>query len=106
MRFIANFQSLAVATFVVLACSVGISARAHDGHLRTLASFCVEYSCSGGAGPGPLTMDSVGNLFGTATNGGVHGAGTAFELLRKPGTNKWIFRTIYNFCALNGCTDG
>ena len=53
-----------------------------------------------GAEPGaPLVSDAVGNLYGTASSGGTHNGGTAFELSAGGGQ----YRTIYNFgCKLTG----
>lgn len=45
---------------------------------------------------GPLWIDSSGDLFGVAEEGGAHAAGTVFEL--SPGTSKsWSFHTLYAF---------
>jgi uncharacterized repeat protein (TIGR03803 family) len=51
----------------------------------------------GGAVRGGLTIDSSGNLYGTAT-GGANGQGTIFEI-----TSGGTFRTLYDF---SGGTDG
>ena len=50
-----------------------------------------------------LTMDSHGNLYGTAYAGGT-GAGVIVEL--SPSGGSWNFSTLYNFCSLQGCADG
>jgi len=103
MRWKTGLGAIAGAAVILLSASV--VAQAHP-HLRTLAPLCGDYPCSYGADPGPLLMTSAGDLYGTTANGGVRGDGSVFRLTRKPGTNKWTFRTIYNFCALNDCADG
>ena len=103
MRWKTGFGALAAAVLVLL-CS-GLAAQAHP-HLRALASLCGDYSCSNGAYPSPLLVTSAGDLYGTTAAGGVRGDGSVFRLTRVRGTDKWTFRTIYNFCALNDCADG
>jgi uncharacterized repeat protein (TIGR03803 family) len=56
----------------------------------------------GGEPQAGLTGDSNGNLYGTAA-GGI-GGGVVFELAFSGGT--WNESILYNFCALEGCTDG
>jgi uncharacterized repeat protein (TIGR03803 family) len=60
----------------------------------------VLYSFSGptdGRFPsGGVVMDSNGNLFGTALQGGAPDYGTVFELTYMPGTG-WVENTIYTF---------
>src|ERR1700722_14460723 len=41
-----------------------------------------------------LTFDAAGNLYGAATNGGVNGGGTIFELVR--GSGGWTFEPVYS----------
>jgi uncharacterized repeat protein (TIGR03803 family) len=50
-----------------------------------------------------LLLDASGNLFGTTSNGGLHGGGTAFEL--SPGAGGgWTESVIYNFGSRgDGC---
>jgi hypothetical protein len=48
----------------------------------------------------PLFMDASGNLYGTATNGGMAGFGTAFETSLVSGT--WHTRVLYNFTNVGG----
>jgi uncharacterized repeat protein (TIGR03803 family) len=55
----------------------------------------------GAASAGRLLPDANGNLYGVATVGGAHGAGTAFKLTHGPGAT-WTFRTLY---AFNGSPD-
>jgi uncharacterized repeat protein (TIGR03803 family) len=49
-----------------------------------------------------LVMDSSGNLYGTASNGGAYGYGVVFELVNSSGT--YTETTLYSFGATN--TDG
>jgi uncharacterized repeat protein (TIGR03803 family) len=54
----------------------------------------------GGAGPwGTLTMDSAGNLYGTAAGGGRYGPGVVFEFERT--TTGWKERTLHAFTGGN-----
>jgi uncharacterized repeat protein (TIGR03803 family) len=57
-----------------------------------------------GVGPGALTMDSAGNLYGSTFAGGTnncsspnHGCGTIFEI--SPAHNGWAFTTVYKFAS-------
>jgi uncharacterized repeat protein (TIGR03803 family) len=55
-----------------------------------------------GLGPwGPLLRDKAGNLYGTASQGGVNGKGAIFRL----GRNGKL-TVLYAFCAQPGCADG
>jgi uncharacterized repeat protein (TIGR03803 family) len=71
--------------------------------------FCSTPPCAGGGGPvGRLFMDSSGNLFGTATDGGSGsscteyvGCGVVFE--RSSGGS---YSVLYNFCSQTNCADG
>jgi hypothetical protein len=61
-------------------------------------SFTVLHTFTGTDGAGPqarLTMDSAGNLYGTAAGGGSEGGGTAFKLSQKNGN--WTFALLYSF---------
>jgi uncharacterized repeat protein (TIGR03803 family) len=55
----------------------------------------------GGNPVGPVIFDSVGNLYGTAANGGATGSGVVFEL--SPVGAKWTETVLYSFA---GGTDG
>jgi uncharacterized repeat protein (TIGR03803 family) len=49
-----------------------------------------------------IIADAVGNLYGTTTDGGAHGRGTAFKLSRMP-DGQWAEQTLHTFTC---CTDG
>jgi uncharacterized repeat protein (TIGR03803 family) len=68
---------------------------------RTLYSF--TGSNDGGHPIGPLTLDSMGNLFGTTYLGGSFGAGTVFELTPSAGGG-WTESVLYSFGSSG--TDG
>jgi uncharacterized repeat protein (TIGR03803 family) len=72
--------------------------------------FCAERSCpSGGFPRSGLTLDSQGNMFGTALWGANHfslkhgnvGDGTLFEL-----SASGAFSVLYSFCSVKKCRDG
>ena len=66
-----------------------------SGTITTLASF----NGTDGANPyGGLIMDSSGNLYGTAADGGASGDGTVFELAKGSGT----ITTLASFNGTNG----
>jgi uncharacterized repeat protein (TIGR03803 family) len=79
-----------------------------DGNETVLYTFCSRDSlCSDGEEPidtGGLVLDSSGNLFGTANQGGgEYQLGTLFELKISSKT----LRTLYSFCPTNfPCLDG
>jgi uncharacterized repeat protein (TIGR03803 family) len=67
-----------------------------------------DFDFHDGAGPlGSLIFGRAGELFGTTSEAGANGHGTAFEL-RPPaaGSADWSFRAIYQFCAERDCADG
>jgi len=53
-------------------------------------------------GPGPLVMDSAGNIFGTTQGGGSQGGSILFRL--ENGT--WKETILHNFCSEANCADG
>lgn len=58
---------------------------------------------------GALIMDTAGNLYGTASEGGHvnHAGGTVFELMPPAGGgNAWKIKILYYFCAHRNCADG
>jgi hypothetical protein len=75
----------------------------HDSWKETtLHNFCAMTNCTDGANPyGPMVLDSNGDLFGVALNGGNPGGGLVFERPAGGGYN-----VIYNFCSVSGCADG
>jgi hypothetical protein len=76
-----------------------------------LYSFCDQ---SLGAAPNAgLLMDSAGNLYGTASQGGggansPHSAGVVFELSPNQAKTAWTYTVLYNFCntVAVSCNDG
>jgi uncharacterized repeat protein (TIGR03803 family) len=60
----------------------------------------------GGYPAAELISDGLGNLFGTATVGGIAQAGTAFELSFRPAANRYRFTLRYSFCPVGNCLDG
>src|SRR5579872_5847909 len=74
------------------------------GTLTTLYSFCALSNCADGFNPfkAPLVQGTDGNFYGTTSGGGTHSElGTIFKI-----TPTGTLTTLYNFCALNNCTDG
>jgi uncharacterized repeat protein (TIGR03803 family) len=69
-------------------------------------SYRVIYNFTGrGDGRYPysgLTIDAAGNLYGTTTEGGSLGYGTAFKL--SSGAAGWLFTRLYSFDSENGGT--
>ncbi|HEX3653706.1 MAG TPA: choice-of-anchor tandem repeat GloVer-containing protein [Rhizomicrobium sp.] len=57
---------------------------------------------NGSALPGPLLVDSFGNLFGVTGAGAKYGAGALYRLA----AGTWKETTLHNFCAEANCTDG
>jgi uncharacterized repeat protein (TIGR03803 family) len=65
-------------------------------------NFDTIYSFSGpGGGPGTLTMDSAGNLYGATAYDGAYGYGSVFELTFSNGT--WSYTSLHDF---TGGSDG
>jgi uncharacterized repeat protein (TIGR03803 family) len=71
------------------------------GKITTLYSFCPTKVCTDGGYPVGLVQASNGNFYGTTSNGGIHSAGTIFEI-----TSAGKFKVLYSFCSENLCTDG
>lgn len=72
------------------------------GELTTIYTFCSQTNCTDGANPfAGLIQGSDGNFYGTSSEGGVYGYGTAFEI-----TAAGKLTTLYSFCAQAGCGDG
>jgi uncharacterized repeat protein (TIGR03803 family) len=49
-----------------------------------------------------LIMGASGQLYGTTTGGGAHGAGTVFELTPNAAKTTWTETVLYSFCAQGG----
>jgi uncharacterized repeat protein (TIGR03803 family) len=71
--------------------------------MKTLYSFCSQAQCADGLTPSMLTMDSSGNLYGSASAGGGdgRGRGVIFELAPNADKSAWTYTVLYRFCA--GC---
>ena len=71
-----------------------------------LHSFCSKTLCADGSQPySGVTVDAMGNLFGTTNIGGAYNHGALYEL-SFTGTN-WAETVLYSFCAGGGfCADG
>jgi uncharacterized repeat protein (TIGR03803 family) len=75
---------------------------APEGKYTVLYSFCEQNGCSDGALPNAgLIFDRKGDVYGTTLEGGARGSGVVFKL-----TPEGDYSVLYNFCVLNGCTDG
>jgi uncharacterized repeat protein (TIGR03803 family) len=72
---------------------------------NTLYSFCWHCNDGGFAPVDGLTLDSAGNLYGTAALGGVGVGGTVFKLTQNS-DGTWAESVLYNFCSLANCADG
>ncbi len=92
----------------VFATAVDVSstpAAAAANVLRALRA-CPTGECRSGSAPyGNLLRDSAGNLYGTTSEGGLHGGGTVFEL-SPDGNGGYAYQTLYNFCSEENCADG
>lgn len=70
-----------------------------------LYSFCAEKKCADGAlAQGSLIIDTSGNLYGAAANGGHNNSGVIYELVKSGGS--WTYKVLYTFCRHAGCPDG
>jgi uncharacterized repeat protein (TIGR03803 family) len=78
---------LAISTLALVATSTAAAGE------RVLVSF----NANNGNGPyGGLISDVAGNLYGTTTGGGIHSAGTVFELMPKTGGG-WSLKLLHSF---------
>ena len=68
----------------------------------TLHNFCADQNCADGATPaGRLLLDTQGDIFGVASEGGNGGNGVVFER-----TASGTYKVLYDFCSLANCVDG
>jgi uncharacterized repeat protein (TIGR03803 family) len=75
-----------------------------SGTLTVLYDFCTLTNCAdGGSVQSALVQGSDGNFYGTTTNQGANGHGTAFKI-----TPAGVLTTLYAFCSDGGaaCSDG
>ncbi|HSC17296.1 MAG TPA: choice-of-anchor tandem repeat GloVer-containing protein [Rhizomicrobium sp.] len=101
-----NRFGAALSAAVIAALCLAMPAAA--GSVKTLHAFsdCSGGKCHDGSAPaGNLVRDSSGNLYGTTSQGGKHGAGTIFQL-SPDGKGSWRQSTIYSFCSEDDCADG
>ena len=69
-------------------------------------SFCSQGPCLTGEQPaGGVTMDLLGNLYGTAKWGG-NGDGTVYQLTPDQSGTNWTATTLHSFCPNFNCADG
>jgi uncharacterized repeat protein (TIGR03803 family) len=83
-------KTVALALLAVLG-MIGPAAQAQT--LSVLHSF--TYGSDGAVPVDGLTMDALGNLYGTASEGGDYGVGTVFKLAYR--NSGWVFASLYSF---------
>ncbi|HEY3778609.1 MAG TPA: choice-of-anchor tandem repeat GloVer-containing protein [Rhizomicrobium sp.] len=74
------------------------------GQYSVLHNFCSKTGCADGSEPGRvnLVIDTQGNLYGTASEGGsAHSAGVVFELVRTG--SAYREKTLHTFCPKKTC---
>jgi uncharacterized repeat protein (TIGR03803 family) len=102
----ATRSALTIVTAALLLALVPLSSASADT-LKTLHSFCKTDTCTGGANSwAGLLMDSSGNLYGTAFEGGKSNDGVVFELIPNADKTKYTELVLKNFCSRANCTDG
>lgn len=76
-------------------------AQAQNGQwaARTILAFDIDQSKGANPAAG-LTLDKLGNLYGTTENGGRAGVGVVFELLRSSAWTGWNEKVLYNFGSI------
>jgi uncharacterized repeat protein (TIGR03803 family) len=73
-----------------------------EGKETVLYSFCAQTNCTDGGQPyAGLTFDQKGDLYGTASYGGVNGQGVVFRV-----TPEGEETVLYSFCTEANCHDG
>jgi len=81
------------------------SSTAPAAEYRVLHSFCAKTGCLDGQSPvAPLVLDGQGNLYGTTSLGGLHGAGTVFQIERTADAH--VYSRLYSFSICAGCGSG
>jgi uncharacterized repeat protein (TIGR03803 family) len=66
--------------------------------------FCSAAECADGANPQSALLPTASGLVGSASGGGINGAGTLFSLA--PSGAKSRYSVLYSFCPQAGCSDG
>jgi uncharacterized repeat protein (TIGR03803 family) len=67
--------------------------------------FCFKSGCPDGGRPrGQLVIDTSGNIYGMAGEGGANGKGVVFEIM--PNGSDWTYKILHTFCYRTGCPDG
>ncbi len=80
----------------------------NNGHFDVLWTACMTTGCAYNFF-GKLVIDTNGNLYGTAVDGGANGGGAVFELVKPATGTTWTFADLYDFCSVKVgtvCTDG
>jgi uncharacterized repeat protein (TIGR03803 family) len=80
-----------------------------DGwNYQVIYDFCSQQDCADGHhGDGAMAIDTAGNLYGTAYEGGVHHKGVVYELSPTADRHGWSETVLYDFCAKRrACVDG
>jgi uncharacterized repeat protein (TIGR03803 family) len=83
----------------------GVVFKFGTGGYSVLHQFCSQGGCTDGSEPAAaVTLDTAGDIFGTAGRGGGGGGdgnyGVVFEIANGR------YKRVYSFCAANGCSDG
>jgi len=90
-------------------CAAATSDKAHAATYTVLHTFCpdADYPNCANDGEDPWGTPVVtpdGTVYGTAHDGGAHGAGVLYALVPKGASYR--FHVLYHFCAAASCTDG
>jgi uncharacterized repeat protein (TIGR03803 family) len=80
----------------------------NNSNYTVLYSFCTTSGCPN-TPSSDVIIDTSGNLYGTALNGGANGGGAVWELVKPATGSAYTFVDLYDFCATTSgsiCTDG
>jgi hypothetical protein len=78
--------------------------RKKGGGYSYTALYAFQNGSDGAFPSGPLVIDTAGNLYGTAVQGGGANWGDVFELVHQNGA--WSLKVLYSFCTSASCPDG
>jgi uncharacterized repeat protein (TIGR03803 family) len=77
---------------------------------RAIYTLCSLANCADGQkGDGAMVVDTSGNVYGVAVQGGVNSSGVVYELspaATTPGRKGYTQKVLYNFCPAVNCLDG